>query len=702
MIKKVSLIIIILFAIALPNITAQSDEDINKAFICLDARVGETSLSLEEAIFSALVKVPDEKVNSKINSEKSSSEECWPKSGCKVKDTSQVLIAKQAMGEDTTAIAQWIISKAATTKELTWYLQITTENNAPSECSVLYDDSEKKINVNDEMKIEGNPGSCLSITPSGYWLKISNNCVEKEYSISCDVGFKTNLLYEKSTGGTIFVSSQTHSAASKGITKEKITAKCFREGNKCNYESSLWATTALYSSLEETSEYVPYLRALAAENQKYFPDAFIRFIIGATNSEEEYGRIIQSRQLRGFWQAPGTPYNKFYDTSLAMIALGGADAPELTDITLPALFDEQGENGCWNSGNIRDTAFIIYSAGWQRAQPPDEGTFICGNGIIEQGETCDIGANAISTQDDILGGATCVSKGYNSGNISCSPGCLSFNVTACVGTPPGDGEAPPDIGTGEVCADINGECRASCETGEVSTDGVCDVEGDTCCVPEGSTDIYDPNTITDCELEGFFCSPDVLSCLESGGETLPQDIYSCSSYVQVCCTIEVPESDSCFERGGEICLADEVCPTPPLQASDGACCLSGCQFTESSDTDTDTTPTTPTEEGGSLLWLWITLLIILIILVVLGIIFRDKIRLWWFKFRGKAKTSKVQPGVPPSGIARRPPPSFAQRPMPQQMRRPMPQQIQRTAGKPMNEKDKEMEETLKKLREMSK
>jgi len=46
---------------------------------------------------------------------------------------------------------------------------------------------------------------------------------------------------------------------------------------------------------------------------------------------------------------------------------------------------------------------------------------VCGNGIIEAGESCD-GAN--------LGSATCVSQGFDSGNLTCNASC-SFDTSAC-------------------------------------------------------------------------------------------------------------------------------------------------------------------------------------------------------------------------------------------------------------------------------
>ena len=99
--------------------------------------------------------------------------------------------------------------------------------------------------------------------------------------------------------------------------------------------------------------------------------------------------------------------------------------------------------------------------------------------------------------------------------------------------------------------------------------------------------------------------------------------------------------------------------------------------------------------------LWIFILIIAIILIALGIVFRKKLRIFLFKIKGgfkKGPVSRTRPAFPPVG-----PPQlrkmFPTR-MPRQplgLRRPVGR-----PGKPGTKTDKELEETMKKLKEMSK
>ena len=753
--------------------------NINRAFNCLDNRVEVSSLSLEDAIFAALTKTTNPKVNNTINQLKSSSEFCWPSSGCTIKTTAQVALAKIRMGENVGNITSWLKSKGAVTQQMTWYLQVTIDNNEPASCKINYDDSDKSISIGQDMKLTGNPGNCLSITPSGYWMRIANSCLDKAFSIQCDKGFKTNLLYEKETGGTIYVSSQTHGAAAGSWTTEKITAKCFKDGGNCNYEGSLWAASALYANNEDISEYAPYLRALSENNEKYFPSAFLVAIY--QGGEEHYAKIISSQRIRpegAYWQMTSSPYNKFYDTALAMLALGGADSPEINNArTLNYLFTNQDQNGCWNGGSIRDTAFIIYAAQWLRGQTQEPQIF-CGDGVANGGEACD--GNDLKNQ-------TCVSRGYSGGNLSCvpanAPNQCTFNVSRCTSETPitpvcGDGV----ISGNEICdCGADGTCTAA-ELNNTSCSDVGYAGGILGCMPgclnynislcyygggppppgagngttnqtinqSGGPGPYNQNLLTDCELAGLFCAPSMWACQDAGGNYYPQSTHACKSHIEYCCTVRVTEV-TCASLSGTVCPWNTPCTTQTVESKDGPCCVAGtCEETNMGCASDDDCPEgkicnnvgmcvtaqvpecnddadcdrgqecregscTAVERGGNL-WVWIVVLLILIGLVVLGIIYRDKLRLWWYQRKGKVSSSKIGPGGPSPGtvISRRPPPRFgmpgAMRPVmgggpmmrPGMFRPATTPVISPAKPEPKSAKEKEDEETLRKLKEMSK
>lgn len=584
--------------------SANAVENIDKAYQCLISEIEDKdSLSLQEAVFSVLALGPNDKLDSIISSEKSSSFNCWPKGSCKIKDTAQVLLAYQRAGRETAGIVSWLESKSIASSELSWYLEIDIANKVESECTVKYSGDERTVRIEEDMQISGSAGSCLTVSNSGYWLKVRDNCYDEEFEISCDEDFVTTLLYQKGNSGTVFVSSNTNSAPSLGTTSEKVESECFSTGSSCDYEGTLWATYALSKEGVNIDKYLPYLSALAEDNSKFFPESFLYVMVGG---QDNYAEIVGSQKQSKFWEASASPYNRYYDSSLAFLAIGGEGYSEVENARNYFL-QIQTDEGCWNNNNIRDTAFLLYS-GWPKV---------------------------------------------------------------------------------------------------VSTSG---------------------DEIVACESRGYVCGS-ALSCLSSGGQVLNE--YVCTGNVnQVCCSAN-PSAPSCSEQGGEICGADEVCSDGNLApSSQGSCCLSSCvEKQETSETCSDAGGTCrpvcqdgeetlsgetckisgdvccavesggDSQDGGNW-WIWITLLSILIILVILGIIYRNKIKLWYYKWKGRAGSSPIRRGPPrgpPSGprpiqFPRRPAPIFGK---PIGTRRPL------RPAPHSNHNDKEMEETMRKLKEMS-
>ncbi len=610
--KKEGIVIFLgVFLVLSACLAVAEDAKVTKAYDCLNNLVKDKcdQLSVEEKAFTSMA------TGSCISGlvESSQDEECWPDSGCNVRDTALSVLALRRNSRDTDKAESWLIEQAETPKDLIWYLEI--DSTEETKCSISYKDKSYEVTVKSDKKISGSAGSCLSVDAGGYWLKIDGDCYEDNFTISCDKDFVTALLYKKKTGSTIYVSSKTNFGSSQGKTEEKVNALCF--GTGCNYEGSLWAAMALAETGHDVSPYLPYLIAMAEENEKYFPSAFLYIL---TEYDEFFSQIIELQANR-YWKITDSPYNQFYDTALAMHSLKGLDAEQLTSAK-EYLLEVQGDDGCWRS-SVRDTAFILYAA-WPR---------------------------------DIGGG----------------------------------------IGPIDYCEDSDYFCVAQtkCE----------------------STDTVN------------------LPCKASTGK--------------VCCKVEPPE-ETCTEKGGEICEGDEKCSGSYIAASDSAskCCKGTCAVPKppeksecekanntcrSSCYEDETEVNLDCEEGSTKIcckysppkpsYWWIWLLIILIILVALGIVFRNRLRAFIFEIQNKMKRGKGAPPPGPPGRRFPPtlPPQAPGRPMQrmivprpgQQMpprpqpSRPMPQlqprrPVGKPAAKPAGKTDKELEETLKKLRAMSK
>src|SRR3989344_6575564 len=370
--------VIILFLIILSaSVLAQSNSSgntttttqtttnvIDRAYQCLQTQItnkAQNTISLQEAVFGVLALGSNSKLLSVIES-KASGGNHWTESSSQIKDTAQVLLAYDRINRDTDTIETWLKSNRRTATELSWYLEIDIQNHVASQCTVSYGSEQRSINVNNDMTLSGNPGSCLTIAQSGFWLRVSSTCIDQNFSVSCDQDFITTTLYQRSGSSTIFVSPTAHSAAGLGTTQENINSKCFSTTNSCDYEGTLWAALALDSTNSDVSDYLPYLFALGESNQRFLPSGFLYRL---TNGQDQYSQLVQSQQQSKYWQTPNTPYNRYYDSAIALLALQGSSATE-ADNSKTYFETITTSDGCWNNNNIRDTGFLLY-AGWPRS-----------------------------------------------------------------------------------------------------------------------------------------------------------------------------------------------------------------------------------------------------------------------------------------------------------------------------------------------
>ena len=218
--------------------------------------------------------------------------------------------------------------------------------------------------------------------------------------------------------------------------------------------------------------------------------------------------------------------------------------------------------------------------------------------------------------------------------------------------------------------------------------------------------------LSECEDSsfGYFCvSPSSCSLSD-----VLKNFY-CPSLGDVCCE-KSPESLTCSEKNGIICQSTQECTQTEVPAYDtDSCCLGSCiatsakteceEFSYACQTECDSNQIEKTnydcytgevccaeKTSSGLSWLWIILLIILIIIVVLLIIFRNRVKLWWYQ-----RKNKTQIGKPPRP-SQRPMPPF-RGPAPPPFQRPL---LRRVAPRRPSPRDREFDETMKKLRDMSK
>lgn len=577
--KKTGVLFLILLA-TLIIVSAQNQTIDEKAYSCLRDKVKDNcnKLTLEQQVFSLLALSDNSGIQNECKSsllDKQKSDNSFGN----VKDTSLAIIALNYIKRSTDNEEKWLL-KNKKTADLEWYLEI--EATSETKCKV----DSSTITIKEDKKISGNPGSCLSLAYSNYWLRISDNCLDKNFTVSCDKDFISTLIYKKSGSNVFHVTSDVQSASASGTTEHQVKSYCFSstlDSKECNYEASLWASLALSRTGNSISEVLPYLITNAENNENYFPGTFLYML---TSSGEYLNEILSTQKTDGSWKQGN---NEYYDTALALLALYGQI--EISN-ALTWLETKQGKDGCWNNGNIRDTGFLLWAA-YPRTPVTARGAE---NNCVDFGYYCISSGECDEAQGKILDNFYC-------------PG-----LKICCDTPALE----------KTCSELGGMVCPSGQGCNIAT--ITDSEGRECCTG--------------------ICKEEVSEC-ESYG-------YNCRS--------------TCFEDEQEDSLFD--CPL-------GEVCCKKKPISEKS-------------------YLWIYLLVILIILVILGIIFRKRLRVLLFKIKSnfkKGPVSMTRPRFPPTG-----PPVFGKM-FPSRI--PIQRRVT-TVRKPATKTDKELEETMKKLKEMSK
>jgi hypothetical protein len=219
-----------------------------------------------------------------------------------------------------------------------------------------------------------------------------------------------------------------------------------------------------------------------------------------------------------------------------------------------------------------------------------------------------------------------------------------------------------------------------------------------------------------------------LDCTKANGTQ--SDNFACSGVGYVCCIGANSVEKTCSEKGGVKCLSTQDCSNGFKSASDtGLCCVEGtcqakpevvineceaegtsysckssCTSGEKAETfncpDSEQICCFKSQATRSYWWVWV--LVLLVILLGLAIYFRKQLELWIFKRKnissGPVQSNQRPPFPPTGGMPRRIIPGMQPRPM---MGRMPPRPGMPQPGRPFP-KDKELDATLKKLKDMSK
>lgn len=491
-----SLLFFVVPGVLATSANVSSTQKVQNAYSCLNSQITTktcSSLSVSEQIFSLLAtgKCKDALM---ANSE---SGKCWPKGNCNVKTTSQAIIALNKAGVNTTGAVSWLNKTLIPPTNLIWYLEIQNENT--SKCTVSYSNHSYNIIMNADKTISGNAGSCFSFSDSPYWLRVSPNCVNKDFTVSCDANFLTTFLFRQNNERTIHVTDSVLSSSANGETDNKINSYCFSNNHQCNYEGTLWGALAFSVLNKNTKEFLPYIKTQV--NPRYLPWAFLYELTG----DSQYKTKIVDLQINNkYWKVSN---DKYYDTALALLPFQSEDFPEKTSAK-DYLLSVQGQNGCWDNTNILDTAFILSSI-WPKEngnngsngnQTPDNScllsNYYCTSSATCTGETLpsyscagatqvccseqpqkDCPTNEIckSSTQECVGGSETYTSNLASGQVCCSGGSCVAKTT------------PAPEKENDTCTPANGTCSSSCSSGYTESSSYTCQSGEVCCFPQSKS-----------------------------------------------------------------------------------------------------------------------------------------------------------------------------------------------------------------------
>lgn len=592
--KRVVLFSFFVLIFILPFISSLNQTSSSDAIACINNKVQEKGCStfgLDSKIFALLSTGQCEADVLAADS----NDECFipvNANSCELKTTSQAVLALDSSGSNTLKYSNWLLAQNKTASGIDWLLQI--ETSEPASCTLKdLAQNQYQVSIDGDKKLSlSGSTNCLTLDSTGYWLDISPQCQKQEFEVSCDKNFQTNLLFRKQLSSIIYVFDESVKSETAGGT-DFIKAReslCFKKGNSCDYEGSLWATLVLKKLGEDVSSYLPYLIVFEEDNKKFLPESFLYSL----TDEQDFKTELLSKQIGNrYWDEA---YDRYYDTALALMSISSEQSNE-KDNAMNWLAEVQGDDGCWDSGNVAKTGFLLYSL-WPSS--------FSGGGSNEIPEDCeDAGNYCISDIECSESGGDSLS-GFN---------CPGLSV-CCTNDKPS-----------QTCSELGGEvCDSSQNCDGTQEYGASDLLSDeSCCI--GTCNQPTITTQSECEANFGTCKDTIC-----GSGEKEEISFACDEVSQYCC----------------------------MQKS----------------------------EGKSLWWLWV--LGILIILSVLGILFKDKLKDFYDKL-----TIKKKPSLPPrQGMPSR---------MPEPQRRIIPQQhSQQSPRKTIPERKSELDDVLKKLKEMGK
>ena len=271
---------------------------------------------------------------------KKSSEECFPSTACKSKDTALAALVLEKDNKDIVKSLEWLKNHQQSSLTGQWFLQIDTQESG--DCEVTYLNSQN-IKLNVEKGFIKSPKCSNPATFFNLGSCIDSNLLSKppvELNIKCNFDAKISSLYNDQS---IYYLNDEVSSGGNALIK-------INSGNFENYEDTLFVNWALKELNSEINSLV-YLR----KNYQITDIKSNSFLYLLTQ------KISYANELINLQKNDGSFNNNVIDTSLALFALNDGQHQTQLDKGRKYLDSKQEKDGSWNK-NILETSIVLYYA----------------------------------------------------------------------------------------------------------------------------------------------------------------------------------------------------------------------------------------------------------------------------------------------------------------------------------------------------
>lgn len=480
----------------------QNLSNVERAYKCLETEIKDDcsgATTVQQLAFSILATPKTAILNKCVEKleAKKKSEDCFGDTSCTIKDTALAILALDHVRKNTTKYEEWLLSKRINYSEVDWIVQ--QDSDGETDCVLKYDNGTYQFTTKENKKLSGNFGPCFYPTYQDYWLKIDKDCFGKEIKVGCNKKFIISLLYKVPNSEKINVLSDTKEGAQNTEITFSIDSKCFGIGGSCNYEENAWAILALKKKGHDIKKYVPYLVSAEEMNKQYFPEAFSYLIL---EYDQVYGTRLIKMQTEGkYWEAENSVYGKYYDSALALLAMGHLTQQQIEDAKRWVWYSQES-NGCWNSKNIRDSAFLLWALQRKTVEqlPTTNGgtqTTKCSQGpsgakCMKELECLGIGGSVLRNydcSDSSISFAVCCNKSSSLQTCYQLGGKICPSEKICSGIERDSVEGKcclencvEQTTAKDECTLAGGTCKTKCSTNQKESDEKCPDSSKVCCV----------------------------------------------------------------------------------------------------------------------------------------------------------------------------------------------------------------------------